>query len=105
MQNVIVITLLILTENHYTFQGMVTGYLMRSALTASIARKSLRLSGAGRVKHPNGSLVSYISTDVSFMDWAAFLVHGIWVLPTTIIIGIILLLINLGYSALVGVLV
>ena len=84
------------------YRGMSTGYLMRSSLTAAISRKSLRLSGGARVKHPNGNLITLISSDASFLDWSAFLVHGLWIQPLQILIGIILLLVNLGYSALVG---
>lgn len=42
-------------------------------------------------------------SDASFMDWASFLCHGLWIMPMQIIIGVGLLIGNLGYSALVGV--
>jgi ATP-binding cassette subfamily C (CFTR/MRP) protein 1 len=37
------------------------------------------------------------------MEWSAFLIHFCWVQPIIIIIGCILLLVNMGYSALVGI--
>lgn len=63
------------------------------------------------------------SADASFMEWSAFLIHvrtplffrwsrascspwptqSVWVQPLQIVIGVILLLVYLGYSALVGV--
>ncbi|KAG8869673.1 hypothetical protein FRB97_000807 [Tulasnella sp. 331] len=92
-----------LCQNQYMMRGMATGYLMRSALTGAISRKSLRLSGAARVKHGNGHLITLVSSDCSFMDWAAFLVHMIWIQPIVIVIGMIILCTTLGYSALVGV--
>ncbi|KAM0755919.1 ATP-dependent bile acid permease [Meredithblackwellia eburnea MCA 4105] len=92
-----------LFQNQYMQLGMAVGMLMRTSLISLISRKSLRLSGAARVKHPNGHLITLVSSDASFMEWSAFLVHGLWVLPLQIIIGIILLIVYLGYSALVGV--
>ncbi|KAG8979667.1 hypothetical protein FRB94_011257 [Tulasnella sp. JGI-2019a] len=92
-----------LCQNQYMMRGMATGYLMRSALTGAISRKALRLSGAARVKHGNGHLITLVSSDCSFMDWAAFLVHMTWIQPMIIVIGMILLCTTLGYSALVGV--
>lgn len=76
---------------------------MRTSLIANISRKSLRFSGKSRVLHPNGHLITLVSNDASFMEWSAFLVHFVWVQPIIIIVGCILLLVNLGYSALVGI--
>lgn len=76
---------------------------MRSSLIANISRKSLRLSGAARVKHPNGQLTTLVSSDASFLDWASFLVHVVWVQPIQILIGIALLIVNMGWPALIGV--
>ncbi|KAL8287248.1 hypothetical protein RQP46_003700 [Phenoliferia psychrophenolica] len=66
-----------LFQNQYMQLGMSVGMLMRTSLIANISRK--------------------------FMEWSAFLIHSVWVQPIQIIIGVILLLVNLGYSALVGV--
>jgi ATP-binding cassette subfamily C (CFTR/MRP) protein 1 len=58
---------------------MTTGFLMRTACISLISRKALRLSGAARVKHPNGHLITLVSSDASFLDWSAFLLHVVWV--------------------------
>lgn len=105
-----------LCQNQYMARGMSTGFMselpstrahahisVRSSVIALISRKSLRLSGASRIKHPNGQLVTLVSSDASFLDWSAVQAHGLWVYPLTILIGIALLCATLGYSALVGV--
>ncbi|CED82131.1 multidrug resistance-associated abc transporter [Phaffia rhodozyma] len=92
-----------LCQNQYMQRGQVLGLQARSSLIANISRKSLRLSGASRAKHSNGHLITLVASDTSFMEWASFLVHALWVFPIQIVIGVILLIVNLGYSALVGV--
>lgn len=96
--------------------------MLRSSLIANISRKSLRLSGESRAKHPNGQLVTNIrcafldysfrrtradpfvfrSADASFLDWCALLAHELWIQPIQIVIGLGILIHTIGYSALVG---
>ncbi|KAL8287275.1 hypothetical protein RQP46_003727 [Phenoliferia psychrophenolica] len=106
-------------QNQYMQLGMSVGMLMRTALIANISRKSLRLSGASRVKYLNGNLITLVASGpwsgvpswftqvlpeahLSLRYSPVSLLQSLWVDPIQIVIGVILLIINLGYSALVG---
>ncbi|KAF8699270.1 Multidrug resistance-associated ABC transporter, partial [Rhizoctonia solani] len=91
-----------LCTNQYFFRAMTTGFLVRTSVISAIFRKGLRLSGRSRAKHSTGQITTMISTDCSRLDTAAAFFHIIWTGPIELIIGIALLIHNLGYSALVG---
>ncbi|CAE6373370.1 unnamed protein product [Rhizoctonia solani] len=91
-----------LCTNQYFFRAMSTGLLIRTSVVSTIFRKSLRLSGRSRAKHSTGQITTMISTDCVRLDEAIGYFHIIWTGPLEIIIGIALLIHNLGYSALVG---
>ncbi|KAG6916304.1 hypothetical protein DXG01_007461 [Tephrocybe rancida] len=71
-------------------------------MQGTIFRKSLRLSGRARLEHTAGQITTMISTDATRVDQFVAFAHYIWVSPIQMIIGIGLLIGNLGYSALVG---
>lgn len=81
---------------------MGTGVLLRSALITAIYNKALTLSTRARHIHPNGKLVNHISTDVSRIDFASQFFHMGWTAPIQLIICLVILLVNLGPSALAG---
>ncbi|KAF5310093.1 hypothetical protein D9619_010353 [Psilocybe cf. subviscida] len=91
-----------LMTNHYMQTSMATGLSVRTGIIGSVARKSLRLSGRGRVDHSTGQITTMISTDATRLDRFSVFSHNLWVSPIQLAIGIGLLLGNLGYSALVG---
>ncbi|KAF9500249.1 multidrug resistance-associated ABC transporter [Pleurotus eryngii] len=91
-----------LLNNHFFIITMVNGLCVRSALIGNIFQKSLRLSGRARISHSVGQITTMISTDATRLDRFSMYVHALWVSPIQIILGIGLLLGNLGYSALVG---
>ncbi|TFK36263.1 multidrug resistance-associated ABC transporter [Crucibulum laeve] len=93
---------LLFMTNHYMQTSMTTGLSVRTGIVGSIFRKSLRLSGRARVNHSVGQITTMISTDATRLDRFSAFGHNLWVSPIQIIIGIGLLLGNLGYSALVG---
>jgi hypothetical protein len=74
---------------------------MKSAVTDQIARKSLRLSPRSHVCYTHGQRTSAIGADCGYIDQCFPYLVQIIVKPLTIIIGFVLLLINLGPSALV----
>lgn len=74
---------------------------MRSALINQIARKSLRLSPKSRIEFSNGKQITAISTDASYAEWCFPLLVQAIVEPFAIVLGFILLILNLGPSALV----
>ncbi|KAG6889349.1 hypothetical protein C0992_005577 [Termitomyces sp. T32_za158] len=84
--------------------GMTTGLMMRAGVIGAIFRKSLRLSGRARLEHTAGQITTMISTDATQTLGVPehYLAFGLARSRLKIIIGIGLLIGNLGYSALVG---
>ncbi|CAE6409408.1 unnamed protein product [Rhizoctonia solani] len=91
-----------LCTNQFLFRAMTTGFLIRTSVISAIFRKSLRLSGRSRAKHSTGQITTMISADCARLDMAAGFFHIVWSGPIEIIVGISLLIHNLGYSAVVG---
>ena len=81
---------------------MGTGVLLRAGLITAIYNKALTLSTRARHIHPGGKLVNYISTDVSRIDFACQFFHIGWTAPIQLVICLVILLANLGSSALTG---
>ncbi|KAM6504240.1 ATP-binding cassette transporter YOR1 [Amanita muscaria] len=88
--------------NHFFYRSMSTGVLLRGGLITAIYSHSLRLTSRARSTLTNGKLVNHISTDVSRIDFCAGFFHIAWAAPIQLIFCLILLLINLGPSALAG---
>ncbi|KAF4584938.1 hypothetical protein EYR40_001764 [Pleurotus pulmonarius] len=89
-----------LLTNHFFMITMVNGLCVRSAVgrfesPGGIELDIIELSCVGQI-------TTMISTDASRLDRFSIYVHSLWVSPIQIILGIGLLLGNLGYSALVG---
>lgn len=74
---------------------------MKTAVTDQIAEKSLRLSPISLVQCTNGQRTSAIGADCNYVQRCFFGLVQVIVQPVTIVIGLILLLLNLGPSALV----
>ncbi|KAG1817968.1 ABC protein [Suillus subaureus] len=102
-----VLTLAASISNHQFFwRSMVVGVLARAALITCIYERGVNLTGKARVKLDNAVLVNHISTDVSRIDAAAqwFMTYcsQAWTAPIQIIVCLIILLTQLGPSALAG---
>ncbi|EPQ52804.1 multidrug resistance-associated ABC transporter [Gloeophyllum trabeum ATCC 11539] len=91
-----------LMTTHYMLRGMTTGQMVRTAVIGMLFRKSLRLSGRGRAEHSVGQITTMISSDAGSLDNVGLYAHELWIAPIQIIVGLALLIYNLGYSALVG---
>lgn len=87
---------------HFFYQSMGCGVLLRGGLITAIYSKALSLSPRARAQMTNGRLVNHISTDVSRIDFCMGYFHMSWAAPIQLTICLILLLINLGPSALAG---
>jgi ATP-binding cassette subfamily C (CFTR/MRP) protein 1 len=74
---------------------------MRSALIQQIARKSLRLSPRARLEYTNGRQITAISADAGYTEWCFPILVQAIVQPFGVVIAFILLILNLGPSALV----
>ncbi|KAG1781565.1 ABC transporter [Suillus placidus] len=89
-------------NNHFFYRSMTSGVLLRGGLITAIYSRSLRLTAGARVNLSNGELVNHISTDVSRIDFCLGYFHMSWTALIQLTICLVLLLINLGPSALAG---
>jgi hypothetical protein len=87
--------------NHSFAQSADCGIMMRSAVMDQIARKSLRMSLKSRTEYTNGKQISAVVTDSNCVEKAYPSVVQAIIDPLTIVIGFVLLILNLGPSALV----
>ena len=87
---------------HFSYRSMACGVLLRGGLITAIYSRALSLSPRARVQMTNGRLVNHISTDVSRIDFCLGYFHMSWTVLIQLTICLILLLINLGPSALAG---
>ncbi|KAJ7086114.1 ABC transporter [Mycena belliarum] len=91
-----------LCQHQFFYRAMSTGVLIRGGLITAIYSRSLRLTSRARSTLTNGKLVNHISSDVSRIDFCAGFFHMSWTAPIQMIICLILLILNLGPSALCG---
>ncbi len=92
----------VLCSHQFLFLGQKLGILIRTSLVATVYRKGLCLSSAGRQTHGVGNIVSYMSTDVQQIGDSIYLLHNVWVLPLQILIAMGLLFRALGLAAIAG---
>ncbi|KAG1831992.1 ABC transporter [Suillus subalutaceus] len=88
--------------NHFFYRSMSSGVILRGGLITAIYSRSLRLSARARINLSNGELVNHISTDVSRIDFCLGYFHMSWTALIQLTLCLVLLLINLGPSALAG---
>ncbi|KAG2129053.1 ABC protein [Suillus bovinus] len=88
--------------HQFFWHSMATGVLARAALITCIYERGVNLTGKARVKLNNALLVNHISTDVSRIDACAQWFHAAWTAPIQVTVCLIILLTELGPSALAG---
>ncbi|OSD06330.1 P-loop containing nucleoside triphosphate hydrolase protein [Trametes coccinea BRFM310] len=88
--------------HHFFYRAASTGVLLRGGLITAIYDRSLRLSSRARATLTNGKLVNHISTDVSRIDFCCSFLQLSLTAPVQMIICLVILLVNLGPSALAG---
>ncbi|KIM84372.1 hypothetical protein PILCRDRAFT_96946 [Piloderma croceum F 1598] len=91
-----------LCTHHFFYRSTSTGVLLRGGLITAVYQRSLRLTSRARSTLTNGKLVNHISTDISRIDFCCGYFHMAWAAPIQMTICLILLIINLGPSALAG---
>ncbi|KAF8972123.1 hypothetical protein BDZ97DRAFT_1913365 [Flammula alnicola] len=89
-------------QHQFFWRSMVTGVLARGALIRSIYKRGVNLTGKARTSISNSDLMNHISTDVSRIDSCAQWFHAVWTAPIQIMVCLIILLTQLGPSALAG---
>nr|QVT92347.1 ABC transporter [Salvia miltiorrhiza] len=78
----------------------IMGMHVRSALTAMVYRKGLRLSSTARQNHTSGEIVNYMAVDVQRVGDFSWYLHDIWMLPLQIILALAILYKNVGIASL-----
>ncbi|RHZ55383.1 hypothetical protein CDV55_103099 [Aspergillus turcosus] len=121
-----------LTMNQALYRGMVVGGMAKAALTSQIFAKAMKLSNRAKAggkqtddggqkptegsssKAPakdagkdtsgwsNGRITTLLGVDVDRIDTASGMLHMIWVAPIGLIVALVILIVNIGYSALAG---
>ncbi|KAF8175919.1 P-loop containing nucleoside triphosphate hydrolase protein [Mycena galopus ATCC 62051] len=89
-------------QHQFFFRSMITGVLARTALTGALYRRALHLTPAARLRLPNSAVLNHVSTDVSRVDNCAQWFHAAWTAPIQTTVCLIILLVELGPSALAG---
>lgn len=89
-------------QHHFFYRSMMTGALSRSALISNIYRKSLVLSNKSRTEFTNGKITNLMSTDSYRIDFACGYAHMLWTSIVQMLLILVILLVNLGPSALAG---
>jgi len=89
---------------HGFYRGFTTGLILRGALINVLFSRSLRLTNQARTRggFTTGKLVGMISTDVSRIDFCMGYFHISWTAPIQMLVCLLLLVYNLGYSAIPG---
>ncbi|KAI9004380.1 P-loop containing nucleoside triphosphate hydrolase protein [Hyaloraphidium curvatum] len=81
------------------------GFEIKTSLMSYTYTKLLKLSSGSRLKHTGGTVVNLVSTDATRIDRAIPELHTLYSGPISISVGIILLILNLGWPAIVGAIV
>ncbi|KAK9451594.1 P-loop containing nucleoside triphosphate hydrolase protein [Limtongia smithiae] len=88
-------------QTYFQNSGM-AGSQFRSILINAVYRKSLVLSNKSRVNYTNGKITNIMSTDTYRVEFCCMFVEHILDAPVPLVLCLVLLLVNIGVSALCG---
>lgn len=88
-----------LTTRQWYLGVDILGMHVRSALTAMVYRKGLKLSSLAKQSHTSGEIVNYMAVDVQRIGDYAWYLHDIWMLPLQIILALAILYKNVGIAS------
>ncbi|OWM90264.1 hypothetical protein CDL15_Pgr006585 [Punica granatum] len=88
-----------LTTRQWYLGVDILGMHVRSALTAMVYRKGLRLSSAAKQSHTSGEIINYMAVDVQRIGDYSWYLHDIWMLPMQIVLALAILYKNVGIAA------
>lgn len=77
----------------------ILGMHVRSALTAMVYQKGLRLSSSAKQSHTSGEIVNYMAVDVQRVGDYSWYLHDIWMLPLQIVLALAILYKNVGIAS------
>lgn len=89
-------------QHQFFWRSMASGLLARTALVGSLYKRGLSLTPHERTLHPASALVNHMSTDISRVDYAAQWFHAAWTAPIQVVVCLIILLVQMGPTALAG---
>lgn len=92
-----------LTFNHFFHSSQLTGVQAKSILTKAAMKKMFNASNYARHRFPNGKVTSFITTDLARVEFALSFQPFLAGFPAILAICIVLLIVNLGPIALVGI--
>ncbi|KAI9085761.1 hypothetical protein K1719_032175 [Acacia pycnantha] len=88
-----------LTTRQWYLGVDILGMHVRSALTAMVFRKGLRLSSSAKQSHTSGEIVNYMAVDVQRVGDYSWYLHDMWMLPLQIILALAILYKNVGLAS------
>ncbi|MBA0732801.1 hypothetical protein Gogos_016867 [Gossypium gossypioides] len=88
-----------LTTRQWYLGVDILGMHVRSALTAMVYRKGLKLSSLAKQSHTSGEIVNYMAVDVQRVGDYSWYLHDIWMLPLQIVLALAILYKNVGIAS------
>ncbi|KAI9182639.1 hypothetical protein LWI28_027429 [Acer negundo] len=88
-----------LTTRQWYLGVDILGMHVRSALTAMVYRKGLKISSLAKQSHTSGEIVNYMAVDVQRIGDYSWYLHDIWMLPLQIILALAILYKNVGIAS------
>lgn len=92
-----------LTFNHFFHTSQLTGVQAKSILTKAAMKKMFNASNYAKHCFPNGKVTSFVTTDLARIEFALSFQPFLAGFPAILAICIVLLIVNLGPIALVGI--
>lgn len=88
-----------LTTRQWYLGVDILGMHVRSALTAMVYRKGLKLSSITKQNHTSGEIVNYMAVDVQRVGDYSWYLHDMWMLPLQIVLALGILYRSVGLAA------
>ncbi|CDR42490.1 CYFA0S09e04698g1_1 [Cyberlindnera fabianii] len=85
--------------------SMVTGAQVKATLMNIIYVKSFKLSTKARFEFPTSKISSMVMTDLNRIDIAVGTFHFLWAFPISFGVGLVVLIVSIGWPAVIGILV
>ncbi|KAH3661347.1 hypothetical protein OGAPHI_006754 [Ogataea philodendri] len=89
--------------NHFFYNSTTVGAKVKAVLTKALLEKSFTLDARGKHKFPIGKINSIMGTDLTRVDLALGFFPFLLGFPIPLIVIIVMLLVNIGVSALAGI--
>ncbi|KAI8616941.1 P-loop containing nucleoside triphosphate hydrolase protein [Chytriomyces sp. MP71] len=92
-----------LLSNHFQQAIMQKSMAIRTMITTTIYRKSLKLSPTARAEFGSGQIINLITTDTMRVQFFMMQVLFIFVLPLILTVNIAFLIYSIGWAAVIGI--